>query len=270
MSIDIDYYPCQGRVENTSTYLTFRPLPPLSHWVQVFWQLNVPDGEYCYRSVPDNCVDLIINLTFPEEIFIVSPFTSSIVFEMTGPVSYFGIRFRILGHQGIISTPLGAWNKSDNFIATSEILPEHMLNASYDHVCKQSQFDNRCKHFSKILLGSLQHSKIDSRLARYVRYCHKNISSSINLSDKQCSEFGLSARQIRRLTHLYLGLSPRDFAKVLRFQQTLRLMNAENCSSTWARYYYDQPHFIRDFKSMSGITPNEFRNSSVLYNTKRN
>lgn len=267
MPIDIDYHPCQGRVENTNTYLTFTPLPPLNHWVQVFWQLNVPDGQYYYRSVPDNCVDLIINLTFPEETFIVTPFASSIVFEMTGPVSYFGIRFRILGHQGITSAPLGAWNKPDNFVNTNEILPEHILNAAYDDGFKQLQFHNRCKYFSKILLGSLQHSKIDSRLARYIRYCHQNITSCIDLSDKQCSEFGVSARQLRRLTRLYLGLSPREFAKVLRFQQTLQVMNTENCSSAWARHYYDQPHFIRDFKSMSGITPNEFQGSSVLYNT---
>jgi len=266
MPLDIDYNPCQGRVDNKNTYRTFTPLPPLNHWVQAFWQLNAPDGQYYYRSIPDNCVDLIINLDCPDETFIVTPFSSPIVFEMTGPVSYFGVRFRVLGHQGIITAPLGAWNKPDNSIKPNEIIPEHMLNAAYDGICKPIGFHDRCKYISKLLLGSLQHNKIDSRLIRYIRYCHQNISSSISLSDKQCSEFGVSARQLRRLSHLYLGLSPKNYAKVLRFQQTLRVMNSTNCSSAWAGYYYDQPHFIREFKSMSGVTPNEFLSSSVLYN----
>ena len=266
MPLDIDYNPCQGRVDNKNTYLTFTPLPPLSHWVQAFWQLSVPDGQYHYRSIPDNCVDLIINLDCPQETFIVTPFSSSIVFEMTGPVSYFGVRFRVLGHQGIISAPVGTWNKPDTSIKPGEIIPGHMLNAAYDGICKSIDFHDRCKHFSTLLLDSLQHNKSDPRLVRYIRYCHQNIGSSISLSDKQCSEFGVSSRQLRRLTRQYLGLSPRSYAKVLRFQQTLRIMNSTNCSSAWAGYYYDQPHFIREFKSMSGVTPNEFLSSSVLYN----
>lgn len=160
---------------------------------------------------------MILNLRCPEETFIVTPFTSSIVFEISGPVSYFGIRFRILGHQGIIFAPLGTWNQTGNLTNTDELLSEQLLSAAYEGASKQFQFHNRCKYFSKVLLDSLQTNKIDLRLARYIRYCQQNINSRINLSDKQCSEFGVSARQLRRLTHLYLGLSPREFAQVLRF-----------------------------------------------------
>jgi AraC-like DNA-binding protein len=266
MPINCDYAPSQGVVEKANAYLVFKPSPPLSHWVYELWQLNVPEGQYCYRSLPDNCVDIIINLTVPEEGFVVTPFSSAKAFQITGPVSYFGIRFHPLGHQGMISEPLGSWNNGDNVVSTDELMSGHLLSVIQDGAGESVCFQERCDYFSKTLPGMLRRYEIDARLVRYIHYCHRNITSSINLSDKQCSAFGLSARHLRRLTGQYLGLSPREFAKVLRFQQTIWLMNGEYCPSQWARFYYDQPHFIREFKKMSGVTPRAFHNSSVLYN----
>jgi len=265
MTLNIDIHSCQGRVEQPKAYSTLKPPPPLSHWVKEFWQLNVPDGRYFYRSVPDNCVDIIINLTFPEEAFIVTPFSTAKVFEMKGPISYFGIRFNILGHQGIIAAPLGGWNDVDSVININEILPAYTLAAFNHDTYEAVPFQNRCEHFSKALLGVLHPYKIDSRLMRYIFYCNHN--TTIDLSDRQCSEFGLSARQLRRLTSEHLGLTPRGFARTLRFQNALQAINTGSTTNLWLNSYYDQPHFNRDFKSMSGVTPNEFRTMSVLYNT---
>ena len=268
MPLNIDYHTYQGHVTHNNAYLTFEPQPPLSHWIQCFWQLNVPEGKFCYRSVPDNSVDCIINVNCPEDTFIVTPFLSSIVFKLAGPVSYFGIRFRILGHQGLISTPLGEWSAADDDTKTAEVLPDHVLHAIYECIDKSLQFETRCKYITTILLSTVQYPDIDPRLACYIRYCSQNIASNISLSDKQCSEFGLSARQLRRLTQLYLGLSPRGFARVLRFQNTLQAMNSASNKSAWADHYYDQPHFIREFKNLSGLTPTEFKSLSVLYNSE--
>jgi AraC-like DNA-binding protein len=261
----MDYNSCQGHVSGSNYYGTFQPKAPLSDWIQEFWQLNVPQGQYSYRSIPDNCVDIIINLTCPEDAVIVTPFSTTKIFEMQGPVSYFGIRFKPLGHQGLISAPMGLWNNDDNTIDAKDLLAEQLLNALYIGSDKPMSFKRRCEHYSKLLMGTLQHYSIDPRLARYINYSHKNIGLDSNLSDEQCSEFGISARQLRRLTLKHLGLSPKGFTKVLRFQTSLKMMNTS--SSAWAYCYYDQPHFIKDFKSMSGLTPNEFQRLSVLYNT---
>lgn len=265
MAINIDYNPCQGRVEQKNAYLTFLPPPPLSHWIQSFWQLNVPSGAYCYRSMPDNCVDLIINVNCPEDIFIITPFSSSIVFDLVGPISYFGIRFRVLGHGGLISTPLGEWNKNID-IQASDLLPSHILHSIYECIGKPLQFSARCTNLSVILLSVMRNPEIDSRLARYIRFCHANTASRISISDEQCTEFGLSARQLRRLSQLYLGLSPRELARVFRFQCMLQTMNTENNKTAWSDHYYDQSHYICEFKNLSGTTPNQFKSLSVLYN----
>ena len=266
MLLDIDYYPRQGYVAYKDAYMCFLPTSPLDHWVQSFWQLNVPIGKFSYHSVPDNSVDWIINLDCPEDNFIVPPFLSSIVFELTGPISYFGIRFRLLGHQGLISTPVGEWEAVDDAAKATDLLPGHVLHAVFESLKKTERFDDRCKILSESLLSMIKYPGVDPRVVRYIRYCYKNTTSNISLSDKQCSEFGVSARQLRRLTQLHLGLLPKDFARVLRFQRTLNSLSSGGHKTAWIDHYYDQPHYIREFKRLSGVTPTEFGNMSVLYN----
>ena len=58
-----------------------------------------------------------------------------------------------------------------------------------------------------------------------------------------------------------LGLTPKAVARVLRFEQAVRL--AERSDFGWGRVarecgYYDQAHLIREFKSISGCTPGTF------------
>jgi AraC-like DNA-binding protein len=246
--------------------MVFRPSSPLNRWVECFWQLNVPIGSFSYHSVPDNSVDWIFNLNHFEDNFVVPPFLSSIIFELSGPVSYFGIRFRLFGHQGLIAKPIGEWGLEDDVAHAMDVLPTHLVHGVFESIHETTCFDERCSGLSSLLLSRVKLPTIDPRVARYIRYCYKNSTSSINLSDQRLSEFGVSARHLRRLTKLYLGLLPKDFARVMRFQQTLKSLISGSNNIAWSNHYYDQPHYIREFKRLSGLTPTEFKNLSVLYN----
>lgn len=261
----IDYMPNQGQVTQDQAYLTFIPPPPLHHWVQSFWQLNVPPGKFWYRSVPDNCVDWIISCDEFADNYISSPSAEPFVFELSGPVTYFGIRFRILGQQSLMNAPLGEWNNDEHTIHSTELLADAILNPVYASLAQETTFAKRCQHISAVVLAHIKPTDIDKRLVRYIRYCHQNVTGKIDLSDQQCSEFGLSSRQLRRLSRLYLGISPREFSRVLRFQYALNMMqtNPQICTDS----YYDQAHFIKEFKRLSGLTPQAFKRMSVLYNT---
>jgi AraC-like DNA-binding protein len=73
---------------------------------------------------------------------------------------------------------------------------------------------------------------------------------------------GLSRRTfIRRFTD-EVGLTPKLFWRIQRFQEALRLVRTGR-RPAWADValdcgYYDQAHFIRDFRAFSGLTPPAF------------
>lgn len=261
----LNYDPMQGNVTDHRAYQTRRPLPSLNQWVQSYWQLTVPNGRYHFHSVPDNCVDWIINLDCFEDNLLIPPFLSSTVFDIQGPACFFGIRFQILGHQGLISAPLGEWGQANN-VQAKDLLAADIVDSVYQALVSTSCFETRCRELSTLLLASLTRCAVDPRLARYIHYCYNNGRSSLDLSDSRIAEFGVSARQLRRLSKQYFGLLPKDFGKVLKFQHALKAMTASQHNKRYLDLYYDQPHWVREFKRFSGVTPTQFQKMSVLYN----
>jgi len=75
------------------------------------------------------------------------------------------------------------------------------------------------------------------------------------------SKYGITPRYLHKLIHQHTGLSPVFFNKIVRFQRSLKLISKNNLSFTTVAYssgYFDQSHFIRDFKSFTGVTPSAY------------
>src|SRR5207237_7458101 len=75
------------------------------------------------------------------------------------------------------------------------------------------------------------------------------------------SKYGITPRYLHKLIYQHTGLSPMSFHKIIRFQQSLKLITRNDLSFTTIAYssgYFDQPHFIRDFKSFTGLTPSAY------------
>jgi AraC-like DNA-binding protein len=72
---------------------------------------------------------------------------------------------------------------------------------------------------------------------------------------------GISARYMQQLFVQYTGLTPKLYSQINRFQNSLQLIRAGNDSLTSIAYecgYADQSHFIREFKSFTGLTPSGY------------
>lgn len=83
------------------------------------------------------------------------------------------------------------------------------------------------------------------------------------------SRYGITSRYLQKLFLKHTGLTPKLYTKINRFQNTLVLVSKREDSLTSIAYecnYFDQAHFIREFKSFTGLTPSEFLpdNSSAI------
>ncbi|WP_340678417.1 DUF6597 domain-containing transcriptional factor, partial [Paraglaciecola sp.] len=161
-------YSYQGKVAGDNVYWCQKTPAPLSRWVQCFWQLNVPKGRYVYRGIPDNNVDCIFTLNHAEENFFVLPFHAPAVFEMEGPVSYFGVRFRVLAQQWLTAIPVGEWGDA----RLAEIIGSPLLHGLCESIESGGSFGTRCNKVGALLLASLSYQGIDKRFANFVQYAY--------------------------------------------------------------------------------------------------
>jgi AraC-like DNA-binding protein len=75
---------------------------------------------------------------------------------------------------------------------------------------------------------------------------------------------GLSQRRFIRVFKTEVGITPKLFSRIQRFQQT-RTFIQHNPSTNWADLavvfgYFDQSHFIREFLEFSGLSPTDYMN----------
>jgi AraC-like DNA-binding protein len=78
-------------------------------------------------------------------------------------------------------------------------------------------------------------------------------------------EVGWSRRHLAATVHRELGMAPKSLARLLRFERALERLRAgaELADVALDSGYYDQAHFNRDFRGFAGVTPTEYRVTSV-------
>lgn len=117
------------------------------------------------------------------------------------------------------------------------------------------------KFFTSKLHPSLNLSRLSISLSTLLRAP----STSVNtLAYDAC----LSKRQFERVFRDTVGMNPKEYARIVRFQKALWLMqNGErNYAGIAAECgYADQCHFIRNFRELSGYTPESFSKNRTPY-----
>ncbi|WP_428664180.1 helix-turn-helix domain-containing protein [Runella sp.] len=140
----------------------------------------------------------------------------------------------------------------DNFVLRSELL---ILE---EQLCEAKTDTNKIKVIEQFLISRLKQSVADNLVLAALSLIHK---AKGNIRIKELTEqLHTSQSPLEKRFRQVVGTSPKKFASIVRFKHTLQLFDSQN-SLTELGYeagFYDQAHFIKEFKNFTGETPETF------------
>jgi len=255
-------------------YQTFPAHPDLQSLISCYWTLEVAATEHPQRQriVPDGCIEMafllgddIKRITSWDE-FILQPRAMVIgqtiepfYIEPKGYVNTFAVRFYPYGFANFITVPLKDLANKETPI--HQLFEEKSANELAQKIVDAIDDSQRIAIIESFLFEKLNaKSTIDKIVKNTIdALLATNGSAQIN----HILKTDLSKRrQLERKFSKQIGISPKQLAKVIRLQSALKmLLNNSTESLTKIAYqneYYDQAHFIKDFKEFTGTNPKDF------------
>jgi len=157
---------------------------------------------------------------------------------------------------------------SVNVLNDKAIALDNVFNQTFIDFVRNSMHENDIESLvretNSCLLKKLKVpvNPLKERIAAHAVQYIVNEKNNSNL-DKLVSECNISNRYLQKMFLERIGFSPKFFIRITRFQRALHyVVNCQTDSLTNLAHqagYYDQAHFIREFKEFTGISPSQFR-----------
>lgn len=241
------YRPIQPGIPRTLkhriVYKEFLPLVDLQDIAYCFWllQTRTPlEKDFQYLVLPDGCLDIVFDVSPAPDYdgaLVMSPATAAERLNLGKSFAYIGIRLQP-----------GVWLTSPAAIVGGSVQFDSL--GAYDLKLLRKQLAAGNTDEQILLLNQLVAGLTQEGIVKRNRMTQTITRQSDLTVEKATTLLGYSRRQVQRLLWKHVGYSPRDFIKVLRFQWSLRNGLHDN--------YADQSHHIREFRRITGMTPQKF------------
>lgn len=224
------------------------------------WELG-SDTISCL-CVPSGCVNLVFHVhPVPENLLrskIVGVRTATFAVDMCGSGASFGLRF----------TPAGfhAFSKKDGSYFTDKVFPLDEVfgpqsKGIEEVVLSDDSVSGKARRLEQILSRFVQKEMdpgiLDAHRIMEVISEDSSIKNTVTLAKRLCT----TERTLQRVFAKYVGISPTMWIRTKRFQQAAKEV-ISGTPQDWSNLalelgYYDQSHFINDFKDLTGRRPSE-------------
>ncbi len=226
-----------------------------------FYEFTIHDEKkHCIKAVPDASIDLLFNIGENK----VSTYISGTVFgvkkwELGTQDDCFGVRFQ--PGQGILPKDITMeMIVNDDIEIDGDIFGKNLTEKIALAKTMSERIDIFKKAYEDIVLGRSSLSdkeKINEYLVNRISRT-KGMITMRQLED----ETNYSACYLRRIFKSFHGISPKQFAQYIRFQNLLMQADKEGVRYEQVALdcgYYDEPHMMKEFKKYSGVTLEQYR-----------
>jgi AraC-like DNA-binding protein len=247
-------------------YRREKPSAAVGRYVEFYWILEDSSPASCVqRIVPDGRAGIILNFANPfesytngnwkaqPEAFFVGQITGPLLLRPCGAASMLGIQFRPQGATQLLRLPIS--ELTDSAIAIEDL--SRRLFRDLERVRDLSLPTQAAAAVDRVLQAFVEEAEDHDDA---VVYAVREIERTRGLMSVEAvaDRIGWSTRQLQRRFKDAVGISPKLFSRMQRFQDVFRALEGPDMDWVSAAVrcgYYDQAHLIRDFREFSGRTP---------------
>ncbi len=250
------------------------PQLPLSQFVENIWLVEGFQAEYTREKIlPDGAIELIIDLdSKPKTIFesedsdrfrtvtrawISGERTRYIVIGATNQ-SMVGIRFRPGGAYPFFSFPISELSDS---VTELDLIWGRLVADIRDQLLEIDSPEGKLLRLESFLLAQARRSLESNRLITFAVHQLQHSPQFIAIRDL-ANTIGITQKHLISQFEKIVGLRPKSFARICKFQKVLQLVEQRSqiewSAITYECGYYDQAHFIKEFHTFSGLNPSAY------------
>lgn len=255
-------------------YQESKPFGRLANYIKCYWSIEYQNSGPSEPEpiVPDGCIEIVFDLAdrfrqfnpdgsteIQPDVLIAGQLRSSVLVGPTGNVSLFGIRF--------LPTGAARFFRGQVPELSDRITPLDLVWG----VCVKTVADQLAGAGSFLEKVAIVEELLNARLA-LVDDMEPTVEQAVRLIlagnglmpiPAIARSAGISDRGLVRKFRQLIGISPKSYSRIVRFQRVLRSFEDDpliEVPDVAIKYgYYDQSHLINDFRQYAGLTPTEFR-----------
>lgn len=256
--------------------------PLLKNYIKFFWEIHVDNMQLNHKLIPVRNINLKFNLSEThhyvclngEEHLLEDVYFSGLHdhfrnahIKLNGKVDMLGVCFLPEGFFPFLKIPVS--EVKNQLLGASEVgfntanTINERLKGAPDVAARLNILENELA----LLLDNVNYTP---ESFRQLFNALKQSDNSLQISEF-CQRNNIGMRKLERMYNKYVGVSAKTYGTLNRFQNSLNQLFYNDYSKlsdiAYGNGYFDQMHFIKEFKRFAGNTPKNFvnQNDSMLH-----
>ncbi|WP_046746168.1 DUF6597 domain-containing transcriptional factor [Kordia zhangzhouensis] len=217
----------------------------ISNFIKSFWEFETCEKECNYEILPDGFFDLIFEIKNGQitKVSLTGVWTEQIQISISKNTKLIGVRFKLISSEYVFKQSIKELKN------TKTELPLTILDFQSLDLYNFEKFTDSITE--KLHYGLKNLKEIDSRKFELFKILYERKG---DISVQELSERIIwSSRQINRYFNSRFGFSLKTFCNILKCHSSLK--HIANGKLFPENDYYDQAHFIKQVKQITGSTP---------------